>query len=224
MAELMAFSSIWAGWCCGGSFQAPAQFQARTDQASLQTVFRAIQRWWQWTTWRLNQAHRTFIPRLLLTCGPSAILWRVGTIVVNAIYRVTAAWSWTHVRKECREAISPTSTDCNPSASVMFIGWVFGIFASTNHATPCLIFTRMLHSVFQQSNSSCLAMETAATQCISASQVMRSDRMQISTVATTAPICRISARAARLRNHQQSANPLTDPIFLFHNGIIQGDY
>ena len=82
---------------------------------------------------------RAAITLLLRWRGPSAILRRVRTVVVNAIQRCPM-WSRSHVCEELYERISPGVTDRNSSAPVAGVRLIGRIRTATFHGPPREVF------------------------------------------------------------------------------------
>lgn len=88
------------------------------------------------------------IPSKVATCrsvsclsrasGPLAVLWRVRSIVVNAINLMLTAWSWPHVCDEVRK-LAPSLANDNATSAPLGVSVVVWIFASCFHVQPSTI-------------------------------------------------------------------------------------
>lgn len=78
------------------------------------------------------------ISRLLHWRGPAAVVWRVRTVVVNAVNRVSRRWAWPHVSQKCSK-VKPLIADANAAPSIES---TCRIGASLFHAYPSLILRR----------------------------------------------------------------------------------
>lgn len=76
------------------------------------------------------------IGKLLFASGPSAILWRVVSVHINAVNRMIGRRLCSHISKKVREAVAPAFANLNAPRSVVFVGDVFGVFAPRNHREP----------------------------------------------------------------------------------------
>lgn len=81
---------------------------------------------------------------------PSAVFWRVWSIVVDSIYRM-AIGSRTHVFSEGFKAL-PALTESDSPASVVFKNSRFWIAASRPHREPCSISSGFRHPMFDRSD------------------------------------------------------------------------
>lgn len=91
---------------------------------------------------------QTSIVRLRVTTGPPAIIRRVIAIVVDTVQR--QAWrASSHIGIERREVVLPPRTDTNTSASIVLIGGVFRVLASTAHETPTVVLRRIGQTMFR---------------------------------------------------------------------------
>jgi hypothetical protein len=104
------------------------------------------------TQWLHNV--RPSITGLLLTCGPSAVVGGVGTVIVDAVQR-QAIRTAAHIRQEVLKGF-PAVTDLNPSASVQGVRRIAWIQAPILHRSP--------HEVFRGAGESVLSclLETSA--------------------------------------------------------------
>jgi hypothetical protein len=75
---------------------------------------------------------------LLLASGPSAIRWRVVTVVVNAINGILSR-PFAHVGHETSERCPPPFTDRNTPATISRIGGMLWIQAALLHRNPDLV-------------------------------------------------------------------------------------
>lgn len=74
--------------------------------------------------------------------GPSDIIWRVATVVVDAIKR--HAWrASAYVCNEVVKAVAPSITNGNASTTVVAEVSVFRIQASLLKSAPCVVFMRL---------------------------------------------------------------------------------
>lgn len=83
---------------------------------------------------------------LLGPCGPAAVLWAVGSVVVDAIYGVFGRWSATHVGYEGFVRVIPALADFNTASAVIRISNVLRVMATGLHAFPDLVFGSPLTS------------------------------------------------------------------------------
>lgn len=72
---------------------------------------------------------------LLMRGGPSAIVRRVRTVVVDAINRVTM-WTWSHVAEESREVVTPLIANGDAPSTIPRIRSTAGPVAARLHRPP----------------------------------------------------------------------------------------
>lgn len=87
------------------------------------------------------------IVRLLFSCCPSAIVGRIATVIINAIYAVLSGWSLAHVGDELLKAITPLFAYRNASPAVCLISLRARVFTPGYHRAPNIIFRRFRHSM-----------------------------------------------------------------------------
>lgn len=90
----------------------------------------------------------SLIPRLHFTAGPTAILWCVGAVIVNAINGMIVR-TFPHICKEVRKCI-PSFANIYAACAIVFIPWLIRIKASHSHAFPYLIGRSSGHSVLYE--------------------------------------------------------------------------
>lgn len=122
---------------------------------------------------------RSPIARLSVLVCPSAIVWAVGTVVVDSIYRMLAGWLRPHVSKERIERMPPFA-DGNASAAVVRVLAVVGIPTTLLHAVPAFIFRRVRFAM-------CGQME-AASGSASANQIRIAHGLGCSALAFAMPV------------------------------------
>lgn len=94
-----------------------------------------------------NSINRT-IPPLFFSSGPSAILKRIGAIVVDAVKLMLGGRSFSHISKKIAKG-QPRFTYSNSSGSVVFITGTFGVKTSGFHGTPNIKFRRICFAMSQ---------------------------------------------------------------------------
>lgn len=87
-----------------------------------------------------NQPIASAVPGLFGSSGPSDVSRLVSLAVVDPIKGMAWAGAAPHVCQERLEAVSPTVTNGNASASVSVLVPPFAIATSVNHAGPRLVF------------------------------------------------------------------------------------
>ena len=141
----------------------------------------------------------TPVPCLLGASRPSAVLWRIWAVVVNAINGMVGRRARSHIGKEGREATAPTVADRNPTTSPASILPVSGVITTMTHAAPRSIFggdsrfaiaavgpTAMAVRSIQASRV--LSMETSTTLRVAAPQVTSIDNPIRPTITAARPI------------------------------------
>lgn len=86
----------------------------------------------------------TSVPALFGSSGPPAVIWRVITVIINAVDRVLRCRALTHVGKEILETRSPSSTYRNAAATVICKGPVRTVLATVDHVAPAHVERRPL--------------------------------------------------------------------------------
>ncbi len=73
------------------------------------------------------------------SCCPTAILRRIGPIIVDSVNAMLRRRSRPHVFKECLEAIAPTVADGNSATAIIAIVGCFRIETAGMHGSPCAV-------------------------------------------------------------------------------------
>ena len=103
------------------------------------------------------------ITGLFFPCRPSTIRWRVGTIIVNSINRMSMGWALAHVALKRFKGISPFSANRNASASIVFEGLAIWAIASPFHRQPYAVLPTTRHAVDSASIASYFRAKAPAT-------------------------------------------------------------
>lgn len=81
----------------------------------------------------LNNMICAAIPGLLLDRCPSAIIWRIVSVVVSPFELVKAGWRHTHIFDKIVKGIPPTFTNGNPAPPISHIANVFAVITPVFH-------------------------------------------------------------------------------------------
>jgi hypothetical protein len=157
---------------------------------------------------------------------PSAIIWRIGAVIVAAIYRVMTRWSAPHVGKEVFVRLAPTITHRDSAAPIRCVPIGVGVIAPLEQATPRLKLWRPSptagFTVSSQHGANDFSLIATATDGPAALQQGSHDDALRPAVASAAPE---SARAiaARSSKHSQSSKAvaLREGKCTGHNRLYQ---
>lgn len=85
---------------------------------------------------------------LLFRCSPSAVLWRIRSVVVwESINRMGVRWPMSHIGKECLETVFPSVTYGDPTSAIFRIIRIVSVEAACLYALPGCIFNRLSQSM-----------------------------------------------------------------------------
>ena len=122
---------------------------------------------------------------------PFAILWRIGTFVIDALNRIFLRGAWSHVGQKCVEG-SPTFTNSDTALTVIPIRNLVRVGTAGFHAAPDSILWRQLTSfrgsMFVASGGGHLARQTAATSAGPAAQIHSVDSLLFPAFALAEPL------------------------------------
>jgi len=158
---------------------------------------------------------------LLVLCRPTAVLWRIGAIVVNAVKRCVLG-AFAHICKEVGEAPFPAIADDNASTTVARIAIGIRVVATLFHLSVRRAHRVIAQAVFVLCQCSKFALQTATALTLSMYKVIGTYRILVTTIAPTEPIRITVFRAMRKLNHSPSAKSLTSQIF--HGSLLQKAY
>lgn len=148
-----------------------------------------------------SSAGKSSIVRLLLWCRPSAVVWRVSSLVVATI-NAGSLRSWTHVYREGREVVQPLVTHLNTSAAVVLVIIVLGIQATSLHFLPAFIFCRATATVFGVAMDEVFSQQATARLHQTALDVTRVNQFLSAAIALAQPVSMV--RFTCFRHHHQS--------------------
>jgi hypothetical protein len=137
---------------------------------------------------------------LLCRCRPSTILWRVGTVVIDAINGMARRRSLTHVGVERFEALCPSRTHRNTAPTVVGESAIARVETPLFDRTPDGMFWRSSFAVSGHE----FTMKTSATRRIAGSQSRDAYRLDASAITLASPCARSSSVSAEAQNEQTS--------------------
>jgi hypothetical protein len=130
---------------------------------------------------------RATIPSLLRSCGPTHVAGLVVPVIVDAIERVRGRRTWTHVREEGLEGLSPRATHANPAGAVVAICSMRPRVAPLLGALPRSILWRPSQSMLASAVALGVALCAAAAMAGAAPERRRGSRHDGAAVAATTP-------------------------------------
>lgn len=150
------------------------------------------------------------IARLGCVCRPSAIVRRVGTIVINALDRMfteaSHLWSRSHIRVEVLKRLAPAVTNHDATATIVVIRRIVRVVASLNNRQPDVVLRRMPLSVGATHRGGVLAAQAAATALAAVTQQQSLPNACGTAITSTAPRDRQVITSAL--NHDEAAKAL----------------
>lgn len=153
------------------------------------------------------------IQRLNSLCGPSAVVWRVGTVVIDAIQR--AIWrAASHVRKERQITRAPAFAHVDASTAVVFECRIARRMAAPFGVLPAPILFGFLFpitlTVCAAGFAGSLTLQAPTRLRVAASELRQRHGDALPTVAEAVPMRTAAERYARDRN--QSTEPLVSGV------------
>lgn len=101
------------------------------------------------------------VVRLLLGCSPATVLWRVGTVIVDAVDRVCGRWPRPHVAQERLEVRSPSVADGDPAPAPVGVVGCQRVETTVLDSLPGVVFRRSAQPVSAIGSRRPLALETS---------------------------------------------------------------
>ena len=154
---------------------------------------------------------------VLLTLGcPSAVFWRVRTVIVNSIQGHIFGGAGTHISKESGKVIDPAVADGNTTTSPVGVSFVLLIKASGFHVPPNAIFGRPLHAVLGAALARALFAKATATLGFSALEATGKDDSGITAIAKALPVNMFvfdSRGALGTADNNKPSKTLTSEVF-----------
>lgn len=85
------------------------------------------------------------IYHLLKSRSPSAIIWGIGTIIINAVNRMSLTWSAPHIFKKIYKRILPSFAYYDPTVLIIFSLNIRRAVTTIFHCTPGrVLFSRLI--------------------------------------------------------------------------------
>jgi hypothetical protein len=145
-----------------GAFIAPTEITYPSASQSVKLCFASVtplRKCFRFAMYR-NQPIHASVVYLLGPSGPSAILFAVWAIVINAINRMIVGRWFSHVSIEVLKRLSPSVANTNTATTVILKRTITWSIASVQHMNPRPMSFSMRHSVdsgFLSPHCNCLA-------------------------------------------------------------------
>lgn len=149
-----------------------------------------------------------FVVRLLNIIRPSAVLWRVWPIVVDALNRVLWRWSLPHVGVEVLKGIEPAFTHDNASPAVTRIRRDVGISATRLDVRPTAILRSVDHAVCGIGGACGFTYKATAASSMPAAQVSTCCDNLSSAITNAAPDSASRSVTMRVSQHNKPGKAL----------------
>lgn len=154
--------------------------------------------------------------RLFYARGPSAILFAIRTIVVNAVKR-RARWLWPHIRKEHGEVL-PSRIVGDAATAVPVVFAVAAVVAALLHSGPRVVGRGALHAVRGASCTDVISVQATATRTFAIAQ--RNAEHLAHRAARAAAKVIDGLRSGRPLENLPLAERLADEINVGHDTVI----
>lgn len=155
---------------------------------------------------------------LFLHGCPSAIIRRVGTVVVDALKRMFRRGFWSHIGEEVSEGVSPTVADVDTSRAIVAVKLTGFDVTTVITAVPRYIFRRATSAMRDESNLGLVKHETAAAFRVPILQRISSYWKQFAALTTAHP-SKMFALVIVIIQRGQSSEPLTGQVFRFRPSL-----
>lgn len=137
---------------------------------------------------------------LLQRCSPPTVLRRIVPVIVYAINRVSRRWLRTYVFHEILERMSPSFTYSDTSPTPRFKVGSAWVVASSFHAKPASIFTRLAQAVFDWRP----VFSAPTTTSSPTSDIGSAGDDSVATIAKTCPKRQSTVRSRPIRRSRQN--------------------
>ena len=128
---------------------------------------------------------------LFLSCSPIAVFRAISLSIISSFKAVFWGWSRSHVGQKGNDGCPPLRPDSDPSAAIVFIGWIVWVFAAAKHCLPdsILWWVRPIlrDPMYCLTARQFIVLEAATTPRCALAQVAGKHELYISTIALTFP-------------------------------------
>jgi len=136
------------------------------------------------------------IARLFLLSGPTHISGHVAPFYVDAVQRMRARWSRTHIGKEGLKGFTPGRVNDNTASAIVGETRYVVVFTTSDNASPCTIFFRRfvtasmaMRSMRLLAGLCCsLFLQTSTTRCMSILETFGGYKCSIPTITYANPV------------------------------------
>lgn len=199
-----------ARWCGQGSLDRPpvGQSPSQPERVDLESFSPYRDR--ESLAAKLQESVTSRIVHLLSPRRPPAVVWSVGTTVVDAVQRISGR-PRPHIGEECLERVTPSLTDDDATATIIRIDSALGIRAAVIHRAPDHRFCGSGSSVSAVQISDLLVSDATTANLSARSKIASRHDRRLATTALADPFPRV-ASSGRQSDDIQTAKYLTTQI------------
>lgn len=170
---------------------------------------------------KCKQAVTSPVVGLLLHGGPSAVIWGVVFIVIEAFQRVLRRGA-SHVFEECRKTVAPFVANSNPTRAISGMTWVLWIIASAHHTPPSVVFAWLLGPAHRvalrlRRRLALLRANTPTRSRLAPFQFASSSHFCAAALAAAKPLRPTLRRCSSVANNHQPTVSIPSQILISHN-------
>lgn len=205
-----------------GSLNRPSCLQATSQGKPRYTYFSAPLRDSQSFALKFKESICPRIIRLLLWCGPPAILRKIPQIIVDAVDTIFRAWTRAHIVNEVFGAILPSFANGNTSTSIECVALRSRIGAAVNHRVPTVISRYVTKTKSCVSFRELLTMQATTALGFAMNHVVYVGNDFVAAITCKQPSGDIATVFANVTNSDKASESLAGNIFNLvsyrHNG------
>jgi hypothetical protein len=130
--------------------------------------------------------HNPFTPiaALLFACCPATVIWRILSIIIYSVERMSLGWPVSHIHQEGLKTLLPSLTDYDSTASIVHKIWVIRIIASLAHRFPSRVLDGICVTVNRAPFGSNFFPQASTASAMSVSYRMSIDDFLVPAIAT----------------------------------------
>lgn len=148
-----------------------------------------------------KEASSTCVAGLLFCACPAAVVWRIWSIIVNAVKLVVRRGLRSQIFVEVYKGLAPEIAHRYPSGTITRVVGRVGVVAALQHAGPSSVFWRAILTVFRKKGFGYLISQATTAFRLAAPQLVVADDTIGATCANTRPMT-TSSVSFRFGNHR----------------------
>lgn len=193
-------------------FSRPAALYSVSERPGIYTRFSRPLRNGASLAAKLDKVIGRLIISLLGCRCPSAVIWRVTQIIVDAIDAIFVTWAWPHISEKLLETMPPLVANGDSAPPIPTVMRLIRIFTARNHRLPNSMLTCFAPPMCSCKATDRFPLEASATGDFPCCQISATNYLVVSTLAGAQPSSFPLGQSPDIAKHGQPTEHLPSQI------------